>query len=156
MTTAARKPLDEQPLGLSLSALWDPELETNALGAAMLGEPMPPWLEPHHFFPTQHQSIYAAVLTVGANPAHVNAWIRESSPPFSPPVAKSTDIAAICIEAKWALRMGWSLQLERIRELWQARRLVECMTRQAILLRNGQATHADCYAALKEHFKVTK
>jgi replicative DNA helicase len=49
-----------------------------------------------------------------------------------------------------------ALHAEQIKEAWRQRTLFECMTRQAILLRHGQATHADCYAALKEHFKVTK
>jgi hypothetical protein len=146
----------EPTLGESLSGLWCDETERSVLGAAMLGEPMPAWLESRHFFPTQHRVIFEAVQSVGGNVARVNAWLRESSPKFGPPVAKSHELAEMCLEAEHARRMGWALDFDKLRELWRVRELMACMTRQAILLRHGQATHADCYQALREHFKSCK
>lgn len=151
-------PLVEEPasLGVALSETWDPELERNILGAAMLSWPMPAWLEPRDFFPTQHQRIYEAVLSVGGNVAHVNAWLRDSSSKFGPPVAKSTELAEMCVEAQWALDMGWALDFEALRELRNRRELIESMQRVAIKLRAGELSHEEARGELREHFKEAK
>lgn len=153
---ALRLATPEPSLGQSLAGLWDPECERAILGAAMLAEPMPAWLAPSHFFPTQHQRIYEAVQSVGGNVARVNAWLRESSPKFGPQVAKSHELAEMCLEAEHALRMGWALDFERLRELAKRRALLELLTRQTILLRGGEWSHAECYAGLKDYFRSSK
>ncbi len=143
-------------LGLVLAGLWDPELERNILGAAMLDEPMPGWLEPRMFFPSQHQRIYEAVQSVGPNPAHVNAWLRELAPPFGPLLVKSDELAAMCLEAKFALDMGWALEFERLRELANRRALVEAMRRVEIELRADVLGHREARARLSDHFQGAK
>lgn len=140
-------------LGDTLSHLWDPEAERNILGAAMLGEPMPAWLEPRHFFPTQHQRIYEAVQSVGGNVAHVNAWLRESAPEFGPLLVKSDELAAMCIEWRHARDYGWALEFDRLRELANCRALVEVMRRVEIELRAEAIGHREARAKLSDHFK---
>ncbi len=156
MNAVLRVVAPEPSLGLALSGMWDSELERNILGAAMIGEPMPSTLEPRHFFPSQHQRIYEAVQSVGGNVAKVNVWLRESSSKFGPPVAKAVELAEMCIEARWALDQGWALDFPKLLELHKRRALLECMTRQALLLRAGEAEHSDVYQALREHFRSSK
>jgi hypothetical protein len=150
-------PLPFEPsLGLALASLWEEHTERLVLGAAMLGEPMPRWLRPEHFFASQHQRIYEAVQDVGGNVAHVNAWLRESSPPTGPLVVKSTELAAMLLDYDFERRMGWvvlSEKLETIRELWRRRQLLEQCARLVIQLRGGQLDHDGAYRVLKAHFK---
>jgi len=152
--------LPEPTLGLTLSGMWDDELERNILGAAMLGEPMPPWLAPTHFFAGQHGCIYEAVQSVGGNVAHVNAWLRESSPKFGPPVARSHELAAMCLEAEHARRMGWSFDFERLRELAKRRALVELFGRLVVQLRAGDdyhgLSHDEAIQAVRVHLKAVR
>ena len=140
-------------LGLVLAGMWDLELERNILGAAMLAEPMPAWLEPRHFFPTQHQKIYEAVQSVGGNVAHVNAWLRESAPEFGPLLVKSDELAAMCIEWRHARDFGWALDFAQLRELANQRALVETMRRVEIELRAEAIGHREARARLSDHFK---
>lgn len=140
-------------LGETLSAIWDQELERNILGAAMLGEPMPTWLEPRHFFPTQHQRIYDAVQAVGGHVARVNVWLRESSPGLDPYLVRSDELAAMCLEWKHARDMGWALEFDKLRELANRRALVEVMRRVEIELRSEAIGHREARARLSEHFK---
>lgn len=153
---ALRLATPEPSLGESLLGLCDVELERNILGAAMLAEPMPRWLEPRHFFPTAHQRIYETVLEVGGNVARVNAWLRESAPKYGPILVKAPELAEMCLEARWALDRGWALDFDRLRELAKRRALLETLTRQAILLRGGDWSHAECYANLKDYFRSSK
>jgi replicative DNA helicase len=143
-------------LGLVLAGMWDPELERNILGAAMLAEPMPAWLEPRHFFPGQHQRIYEAVQSVGGNIAHVNAWLRESAPEFGPLLVKSDELATMCLEWKHARDYGWALDFAQLRELANRRALVETMRRVEIELRAEAIGHREARARLSDHFKETK
>lgn len=43
-----------------------------------------------------------------------------------------------------------------IKEAWRRRELMTCMRRLATLLRGGEASHADCYEELRNHFRETK
>lgn len=140
-------------LGESLSNMWDAELERNILGAAMLGEPMPAWLEPRHFFPTQHQRIYEAVQSVGGNVARVNAWLRDSAKATGPLLVRSDELAAMVIEWRHARDFGWALDFEQLRELANRRALVEVMRRVEIELRAEVIGHREARARLSEHFK---
>lgn len=147
----------EAPASIALDVPhWAPEVERNILGAAMLGEPMPTWLASHHFFPTQHQRIYEAVQSVGGNVARVNAWLRDSSSKWGAPVATSSELAAMCLEARHALSMGWALEFDELRELWRQRELVTCMQRVAIRVRAGELSHREARAALSDHFGSCK
>ena len=154
-----RLAIPEPSLGQSLAGLWDPECERAILGAAMLAEPMPAWLAPSHFFPTQHQRIYEAVQSVGGNVARVNAWLRESSSKFGPQVAKSHELAEMCLEAEHALRMGWALDFERLRELAKRRAFVG-LAKQLVTRLSATGyedmSHAECLEALRDHFRSWK
>ncbi len=109
------------PFELGQVPPWSPESERAILGAAMLGEPMPPWLEPRHFFAAQHARVFEAIQDVGGNPARVNAWLRDQAPPTGPLVITAVELAAMVDEGYLALRNGWPLEFELVRELWRRR-----------------------------------
>lgn len=153
MNARIQTPAAVTSLGDTLSHLWDPEVERNILGAAMLGEPMPAWLEPRHFFPTQHQRIYQAVLDVGGHVGKVHEWLREQSPPFGPLLVRSDDLAAMVIEWRHARDFGWALDFEQLRELANRRALVEVMRRVEIELRAEAIGHREARVRLSDHFK---
>ena len=142
-------------LGAELAATWSPEVERNILGSAMLGYSMPKWLEPRHFFPTQHQRIYEAVLSVGGNVARVNAWLRESSSRFGL-LVKSTELAEMCLEAEFSLKMGWALEFDELRELWRKRELLAAMQRVSVKVRAGALSHQEARRELSDHFMECK
>jgi hypothetical protein len=155
---APSDPLPHDPsLGMALSAMWENHTERVILGAAMLGERVPDWLEPRHFFPTQHQRIFEAVREVGGNVAHVFRWMSLASPKYKPLLVKSTELAAMCYEGDWHVRQGWALvdECEGVRELWKRRQLVEACHRAVVELRGG-GSHAAAYEAMKLHFKDMK
>jgi len=159
MTAALRLATPEPSLGESLLGLFDQELERNILGAAMLAEPMPRWLEPRHFFSTAHQRIYETVLEVGGNVAQVNAWLRESAPKYGPILVKAPELAEMCLEAEHARRCGWALDFDRLRELAKRRAFVELAARLTIRLRAEGAedmSHAEAIQAMREHLKEWK
>lgn len=131
---------------------WDQENERHILGLAMLAYPMPAWIEPQHFFPTQHQRIYEAVLDVGGCLPKVNVWLRESASKWKAPIAGPAELAAMCLEADHAQRMGWAADFERLRELWRQRGLLDTMARVAIRLRHEALTHEEARAELRRHF----
>ena len=152
----ARLPAPVAPFALGQVPPWCQESERTILGSALLGDPMPKWLQPHHFFPTQHQRIYEAVQTVGGNVAHVNAWLRESAPEYGPLLVKATELAEMCLEWDFARRMGWALEFDLVRELWKQRGLLEQMARVAIQLRAGAIEHEGARLVLREHFKEAR
>ena len=161
MTRPALRLATPQPDAFALGqpAPWDNELERHILGAAMLDYPMPRWLTPELFYPSQHQRIYEAVQSVGGNVAHVNAWLRESASKFAPPIAWGHELAEMCLEARWALDQGWQLDFDRLRELAKRRAFVELAARLVIRLRaNGveDMSHAEAIQAVREHLKEWK
>jgi replicative DNA helicase len=122
--------------------------------AFVMAEPL---LRPEHFYATCNQRVFEACCALHADgkepdPVLVANWMRShgtlQQSGGSPYLATLVDCTPATAKP--------ALHAEQIKEAWRQRTLLECMTRQAILLRHGQATHADCYAALKEHFKVTK
>ena len=144
------------PFALGQVPPWDAELERNTLGLAMLGRPMPPWLAPEHFFPTQHQRVYEAVQSVGGHVAKVNTWLRESASKWKPPIAWAHELAEMCLEAEHAERMGWAFEFERLRELARQRALLDTLARVAIRLRGGDLSHKEARRLLSEHFEANK
>lgn len=157
-------PLD--PFALGQVPPWDPEAERTILGAAMLGEPMPPWLAPSHFFPSQHQRIFETIQSVGGSLPLVAARLREDGRLFrselgldrhsKPFMLDSVDLSEMAWEAQWHLSMGWALQFDLLLEMVKRRELMRVLGRCATLLRAGEATHGDCFGMLKEHFKEMK
>lgn len=112
-------------------------------------------LKPEHFYATANQRVFEAYTALWAeqpDAVTVANWMRShgtlQQSGGSPYLATLVD----CTPAT----ANPALHAEQIKEAWRQRTLLECMTRQAILLRHGQATHADCYAVLKEHFKSCK
>ncbi len=168
----ARLPLD--PFALGQPALWDPELERNALGLAMLARPMPPWLALEHFQPAVHQTLFRAVLALGKRTSadmlpRVAKLLRSKGKLFDrarhgwrsdrhsfPQLLSAVDLAEMCLEAEHAERMGWLVDFERLRELARQRALFETMQRLAIRLRCGDVSHAEARRALSEHFQEAK
>ncbi len=150
----ARIPLD--PFALGQPSIWDQETERNALGLAMLGHPMPRWLTPEMFYPSQHIRIYEAVLSVGGHVAKVNTWLRESADKYTPPIAWAHELAAMCLEAEHSERMGWIVDFERLRELARQRALLETLQRVAIRLRGGDLSHKEARKVLADHFQEAK
>jgi hypothetical protein len=149
-------------LGRALSDLSDPELERNTLGAAMLGEPMPTWLAPAHFFNAIHARIYATIQAVGGSLPLVAARLREDGFLYTaahgrdrhsrPGMLSSVDLAQMCVEAKFARDYGWASDVELLRELAAQRKLVERMTRVAIQLRGGAIRVGEAKSILQEAF----
>lgn len=142
-------------LGELLANIWDQELERNALGAAMLGWPMPDWLEPQHFFPTQHQRIFEAIRSVGGHVMKVNVWLRESASKYGPPVASAAELSKMCDEWCFAQRMGWEIDWDALRELANLRGLVTTMQRTTVEIRNGVISHSEARKRLSAHFQET-
>lgn len=148
----ARVEAPESAFALGQVPPWDTELERNILGLAMLGRPMPTWLEPEMFYPSQHQRVYEAVQSVGGHVAKVNAWLRDSATKFAPPIAWAHELAAMCLEAEQADQMGWACDFEQLRELANQRALLETMARVAIRLRHGDLSHREARRVLSDHF----
>lgn len=148
----ARVETPESAFALGQVPPWDQELERNILGLAMLGRPMPAWLEPDMFYPSQHIRIYEAVQSVGGHVAKVNAWLRDSADKFKPPIAWAHELAAMCLEAEQADQMGWDPDFTQLRELARQRELIACMARVAIRLRHGDLSHKEARRVLSDHF----
>jgi len=124
----------------------DLELEENALGIALLGYPLPDWLEREDFWAGQHQHIFDAVRELGdrANLPSVASLLREqgylaqydTTPSFAVGRAlHSCDLVRIMDGADFAMRMGWGVEFERLRELRLRRGLLDAMRRVEIQLR---------------------
>lgn len=129
---------------------WDPELERNCLGLAMLGGKVPAWLAPEHFYALEHQRIYEAVQAVGGHVAKVNAYLREMHKAL---ISEPKYLAECCLEADHALSMGWAIEWERLRELANQRALLDAMRRVEVRVRAGDATCEEARTELRETFR---
>lgn len=132
---------------------WDPELERNCLGLAMLGGKVPAWLAPEHFYALEHQRIYEAVQAVGGHVAKVNAYLREMHKAL---VSEPKYLAECCLEADHALSMGWAIEWERLRELWRQREFIAAMHIVEVKLRAGHSTCSEAVAELRETVRRVK
>ena len=133
----------------------DLELEELALGTALLGYPLPEWLQETDFWATQHRRVFGAIEVLGkdANLATVNAYCRDVlTAPTGPLVVTSQELFAWFSAAEFHLRMGWPLDYDRLRELAKQRRLVECMRRALIKLRHEVVETCDVMKELEELF----
>ncbi len=142
----------------------DIELEQLALGMALLGYPLPDWLS-QECFTGPHALIYKAARELGdkASLPTVAALMREQGTLFHagldgadrhsrPGMLNSIDLVAMLDQADWMLRMGWTVDYERLRELGRQRRLVECMRRALIKLRHEAVDTADVMREMEELF----
>jgi replicative DNA helicase len=112
-------------------------------------------LKPEQFYADAHRHVFEAYSALWADQPDVVTvanWMRSRGTLTQ---SGGSAYLATLIDCTPATANP-ALHAAQIIEAWKQRTLLDCMTRQAILLRHGQATHADCYAALKEHFKVTK
>lgn len=122
---------------------WQPadyELEAEAIGVALLGWPLPEWLESRDFFSGQLRAVFQAVQALGstANLPTVYAYLRDvRSGPYEPPAMSSAELFAIMDETDHALSMGWAVEFERLRELSDQRALLEAMAKAQALLEHG-------------------
>lgn len=116
-----------------------------------------PLLRPEQFYATANQRVMEAMLAVHAERGTVDEvllanWMRANG--------TLTQVGGVAYLATLAdcqpATARPELHAAEIVEAWKQRELMSCMTRQAILLRHGQASHADCYAALREHFRSMK
>jgi hypothetical protein len=119
----------------SVKPPWQPcdyELEAEAIGVALLGYPLPDWLEPRDFHSGQLRAVFRAVSALGERaclPA-VNAYLRDvASGPFEPAAMSAVELATIMQETDWSLRQGWAVDFERLRELADQRALLAAMAK---------------------------
>lgn len=114
----------------------DYELEGEAIGLALLGYPLPDWLEPRDFHGGALRACYEAVLALGSQAClpTVYAYLRDvASGPYSPPALSSVELYELMDAADHSLCMGWCVDFPRLRELSDQRRLLEAVTRVQIL-----------------------
>ncbi len=137
---------------------WQPadyELEQNALGVALFGYPLPPHLERADFFGGPHRLVFDAVqaLGAGANLATVYAYLRDvlAAPVQQPrygldvtglrkttgPVVTSVELVRWMDAADHAMRSGWAVDFDRLRELRRQRKLLEVIAKIQIGFRLG-------------------
>lgn len=132
----------------------DLELEENALGLAMLGYPLPDWLEESDFWATQHRYVFRLIEELGrdATLMSVAAAAREhgmeAGRKFKPNPVTSVQLAAMVESADHAMRMGWAVEFERLRELRDQRRVLDAMRRAAIGFRHESMTAAEAIASI--------
>jgi hypothetical protein len=139
----------------------DLELEKNALGVALLGYPLPDWLEERDFWAGPHRFIFRHIRELGdkANLPTVAALIRDRQASgeryvvsggelirrdacFLPEVVTSVELYRLMEEANWAMQMGWAVDFERLRELADRRALQEAAERALIVLDHGGTAEA--------------
>ena len=132
----------------------DIALEREALGVALLGYPLPHWLNRGDFYCGAHPFIFEAVeaLGAGANLATVNAYLRDvQSGPWDKPVASALELYAMFDEADHAMRMGWAVDFPRLRELALQRRLLEAVRRVEIGFEEGGLNWGEACEMLEAH-----
>lgn len=117
--------------------------------------PVAALLRPEQFYATVNQRVFESMLAVYDEHATVDLVLlanRMRNQGTLTQVGGTPYLATLadCQPATAHPR----LHAAEIVEAWKQRELMACMARQAILLRHGQASHVDCYQALKEHFKA--
>jgi len=133
---------------------WCPELEREVLGLILLGETIPDWVTAEHFFPAIHQRIFSTAREF-ARPTLplVAARLREGglTQQFdSTRQTSAADLAEMVMEATSALRFGWAIEFDKLRELADQRRLLSCMQRVEIQLRGRAIRMREARVMLKE------
>jgi replicative DNA helicase len=114
-------------------------------------------LKPEHFYATCNQRVFEAYSwlhvrddvpdpVLVANRMRQTGTLTQSG--GSPYLATLIDCTPATVNP--------TLHAEQIKEAWRQRTLLECMTRQATLLRHGQVDHAGAIAALREHVRSCK
>jgi replicative DNA helicase len=130
--------------------------------SALLNQPakfaeIAPLLRCQHFYATANQHVFSAVLEVNdkrgthdvvlvANELRATGLLKI--------IGGTPYLATLCDAQPATLQPG--LHAAEIREAWKRRELMTCMARLATLLRNGEASHEDCYGELREHFREAK
>jgi replicative DNA helicase len=135
----------------------DLEIEENTIGVALLGYPLPDWLEERHFWASQHRFIFHHIQELGdkANLPSVAALIRDRGKverPYSPNPVTSVELVKMMDGAEFALRMGWAVEFERLQELAERRELQAAAERALIVLGQGGSA-AEAREMLKAAFE---
>jgi len=143
----------------------DTELERNVLGAALLSEPLPAFLAPEHFFYAHHQLVFRAVLALRKRRtddmlARVGRLLHGKGKLWRPGPGQdrhsrpgqltSFDLVEMTQEYVFAMRQGWAVDFERLRELAELRRLADVCERMAMRLRGGAVAIGEAKAELRE------
>lgn len=140
----------------------DFELEADAIGIALLGYPIPDWLEEGDFASPLMRQVFRAARELGdaASLPTIAALLRDQGKLYrrdlhgqdrhsNSGVLSSVDLFLMMDEAEHAMRMGWACEFGRLRELAQQRKLLAAMKRVAIVLKHG-GEMAEARELLKE------
>jgi replicative DNA helicase len=112
-------------------------------------------LRPEQFYSTANQHVFEAMLALDrhedttfdlvliANYMRDHGTLKQSG--------GSPYLATLCDAQPATLNPGQ--HAAAIKEAWRRRELMTVMARCATLLRNQEASHADCYEELREHFR---
>lgn len=114
-------------------------------------------LEPKHFYATCNQRVYEGLLHIYAGYANTDVVLLKNymSHAGTLKLAGGSPYLALLIDCTPATATP-AIHAAQIREAWKQRELMACMTRQAILLRNGQVDYAGAIAALRDLVKMVK
>jgi hypothetical protein len=159
MNATLTQPLSEPQLDY---VPHDLQLERDAIGVALLGYPLPPWVSEHDFHAQQHRTVFRAVSELGAGAClpTVAALLRSQGRlytlahgPDRHSVAyrllSSVELHEMMDGADHTMRMGWPVDFDRLRELARQRRLFEAMRRAAIKLRAEACGFAEALDELR-------
>lgn len=143
---------------------WSAEAERQALGEALLSQPLPDWLAAEHFFGGWHPTVFRAIRALQKrNPAgmlpRVARLLRSKGLLYrggqgydrhGSSLLSATDLAEMVAEAEFARRMGWPLPFEELRDLADQRRILAAADRAVTMLRAGNWSASEAREALKE------
>ncbi len=118
----------------------DDATEREALGHAMTGTPLPPWLTEAHFAAGWNARVFRAIreLEPDCSLPRVAAWIRDE-PGAVQTNAKVQDLALMVTETGFAARQGWAgPDYDRLKELELQRRLLKVITECDAMVRAGR------------------
>jgi replicative DNA helicase len=116
-----------------------------------------PLLRSEHFYSTANAHVFRAIAEV--NDEHgthdvvlVANHLRSTG--LLKTIGGSPYLATLCDAQPATLNPGQ--HAAAIKEAWKRRTLFAVLARCATLLRNGEASHEDCYGELREHFREMK
>ncbi len=118
-------------------------------------------LRPENFYATANMRVFEAIMVVHAVTSEANCfydvvlvanYMRDHG--TLKQSGGSPYLATLCDAQPATLNPGQ--HAAAIREAWKRRELMTVMARCATLLRNNEASHADCYEELREHFREMK
>lgn len=142
----------------------DVELEAEVIGVALLGYPLPDWLQADDFFSGTMRTLFRAARELGdaASLPAMAALLRDQGHLYtagagvdrhSSYLISSVELVAMMQQAEFALERGWAVDFAKLRELRNQRRLLEAMRRVEIAFEHEAMSHREARKALSEHFE---